>query len=108
MVKDIARSKVKQFLITALERKEQLESLRIRIDWQRSVFLLHPETKEALLKYRIETQDKFAITCNEQQTDWYLFGIKMLTDPQFSKHKAPELLVALEPSKTKRLKSLVS
>jgi len=93
------QGKLRRLLITALERKERFENLRTRIDWSKSVYLIHPCLFSSLVESYTE-EDSFALSAREGT--WYLFGVRLVADAIQREKAPPELVVALDPSTPRR------
>lgn len=87
-----------RLLGSAFDRKQFLESLHIRIDWDKSVFLIHPNLKHCLA----DTSHDGLAAVTSQNGELYLFGVRLVTDSNQFEQAPPELLVALSPSKERK------
>lgn len=96
------QANLRRLLVTALERKERFEKVRTRLDWSRSVYLIHPELFTQLVDNYTE-EDSFALSVRDGF--WHLFGVRLVADAAQRKQAAPELLVALDPSSPRRRSS---
>ena len=91
----------RKWLGKALDLKEKYETLRLRIDWQKSVFLIHPNDLKKLKVYFSETHDTYAL--KEQGDMLYLFELRLLTDDKQAEGNVPELLVSLSSIRSGRI-----
>lgn len=89
--------KLKKLLGEAYDRKKAFNNLHIRIDWDKSVFLIHPELKAELGDYYVRQTDTFAL--RERGGDLYLFDLRLVEDTAQFHMAPPELVVSLAPSR---------
>ena len=89
--------KLTKLLGQAYDRKKAFNNLHVRIDWDKSVFLIHPALKEELGDYFVRQTDTFAL--REQGGDLFLFDLRLVEDTAQFHMSPPELVVALAPSR---------
>ena len=92
--------RTRKWLGKALEIKERYETLRLRIDWQKSVFLVHPKDYKTLESYFSETNDTYAL--KEDNNLLYLFDLRLVKDEKQVEGSVPELLVSLSSVRNSR------
>lgn len=90
--------KLSRLLGQAYDRKKAFDNLHIRIDWDKSVYLIHPQLKADLSDYFVRQTDTFAL--REAKGELYLFDLRLVEDEAQYAAAPPELVVALAPTRS--------
>ena len=68
--------------------------MRIRIDWDKSVYLVHP----GLLSDLRQAHEHGDVAVLQEEEEYYLYGVRLSPDPKQLRRAPPELVVSLDPS----------